>query len=56
MEKLTDEEQRNIEILVNSIINKVLHDPITGLKEESRDNGALPYIAVIRRLFGLDDV
>jgi len=56
MEKLTDEEQKNIEILVNSIINKVLHDPITGLKEESRDNGALPYIAVIRRLFGLDDV
>ena len=55
MEKLTDEEQRNIEILVNSIINKVLHEPITGLKEESRDNGALPYIAVIRRLFGLDD-
>jgi glutamyl-tRNA reductase len=55
MEKLTDEEQKNIEILINSIINKVLHDPITGLKEESRDNGALPYIAVIRRLFGLDD-
>jgi glutamyl-tRNA reductase len=56
MENLTEEEQRNIEILANSIINKVLHDPITGLKEESRDNGAMPYIAVIRRLFGLDDI
>ena len=54
MENFTEEERKNIEGLVNSIINKVLHDPITGLKEESRDNGALPYIAAIRRLFGLD--
>jgi glutamyl-tRNA reductase len=54
MENLTEEERKNIEGLANSIINKVLHDPITGLKEESRDNGALPYIAAIRRLFGLD--
>jgi len=54
MENLTEQERNNIEILANSIINKVLHDPITSLKEESRDNGALPYIAAIRRLFGLD--
>lgn len=56
MENLSVEERRNVELLVNSIINKVLHDPITGLKEESRDNGALPYIAAIRRLFGLDEI
>jgi glutamyl-tRNA reductase len=56
MENLTEGERRNIELLANSIINKVLHGPITGLKEESRDNGALPYIAAIRRLFGLDDI
>jgi glutamyl-tRNA reductase len=56
MVNLTEGERRNIEMLANSIINKVLHDPITGLKEESRDNGALPYIAAIRRLFGLDDI
>ena len=56
MENLTEEERKNIEGFANSIINKVLHDPITGLKEESRENGALPYIAAIRRLFGLDDV
>jgi glutamyl-tRNA reductase len=56
MENLTEGERRNIEMLANSIINKVLHDPIIGLKEESRDNGALPYIAAIRRLFGLDDI
>ncbi len=54
MENLTEEERKNIEGLANSIINKILHDPITGLKEESRENGALPYIAAIRRLFSLD--
>ncbi|HUH65680.1 MAG TPA: glutamyl-tRNA reductase [Syntrophales bacterium] len=55
MENLSEDEKRNIEIMVKSVINKVLHGPITGLKEESRDNSALPYIAAIRRLFGLDD-
>ena len=55
MDNLSEEERRNVELLANSIINKVLHGPITGLKEESRDNGALPYIAAIRRLFGLDE-
>ncbi|HVO64862.1 MAG TPA: glutamyl-tRNA reductase [Syntrophales bacterium] len=54
MESLSVVERRNVELLINSIINKILHDPITGLKEESHDNGAMPYIAVIRRLFGLD--
>ena len=54
MENLSVEERGNVELLVNSIINKILHDPITGLKEESRDNSAMPYVAVIRRLFGLD--
>ncbi len=55
MENLTVDEKQNIEIMANSIINKVLHYPIVGLKEESKDNSALPYIAAIRRLFGLDD-
>jgi glutamyl-tRNA reductase len=56
MQNLTEEEKKNIEILAGSIINKILHDPITGLKEESRDQSALPYIAALRRLFGLDDI
>jgi glutamyl-tRNA reductase len=55
MQNLTEEEQKNIEILAGSIINKILHDPIAGLKEESRDQSALPYIAAMRRLFGLDN-
>jgi glutamyl-tRNA reductase len=55
LQRLPEEEKKHIEMLAGSIINKVLHDPITGLKEESRDQSALPYIAAMRRLFGLDD-
>ena len=55
LQHLPEEEKKHIEMLAGAIINKILHDPITGLKEESRDQSALPYIAAVRRLFGLDD-
>lgn len=55
LQNLNEEERKNIEILAESIINKILHDPITGLKEESRENGAEPYVAALRRLFGLGE-
>jgi len=35
-------------------VNKILHDPITGLKEESQNGSAIPFVAVLRRLFRLD--
>ncbi|MHB8771746.1 MAG: glutamyl-tRNA reductase [Syntrophales bacterium] len=50
---LSDEDRSRVEILAASIINKVLHDPMTGLKEESQDKDALPFVATIRRLFNL---
>ena len=50
---LSEEDRSRIEILAASIINKVLHDPMTGLKEESQDKDALPFVAAIRRLFNL---
>jgi len=53
MKNLSEEERNRIEILVGSIVNKILHDPMTGLKEESGDKDALPFVAVIRRLFNL---
>ncbi len=53
MRKLGEEERTRIEILAASIVNKILHDPMTGLKEESREKDALPYVAAIRRLFKL---
>jgi len=54
MKNLDDGERENVEILVNSIINKILHDPVTGLKEESENGAANPYVAVIKKLFKLD--
>ena len=54
MRNLGEDEQKNVEILVHSIVNKILHEPVTGLKAESENGGADPYVAVIRRLFGLE--
>jgi len=53
-EEPREEDRKNIEILATQIINKILHDPVTGLKEESQSNGAMPYVAAIRKLFGSD--
>jgi glutamyl-tRNA reductase len=54
VKRLNPEEQKNVEILASSILNKVLHEPISSLKDESRENGAVTMIAVIRKLFRLD--
>lgn len=51
--KLGEEERNRVEILAASIVNKILHDPMIGLKEESRDKDALPFVAAVRRLFKL---
>ena len=53
MKILDGEERSRIEILTASIINKILHDPIIALKEESRERDELPYVAAVRRLFKL---
>jgi glutamyl-tRNA reductase len=55
IKRLSPEEQKNVEILASSILNKVLHEPISNLKDESRENGAVTMIAVIRKLFKLDE-
>lgn len=53
MKDLGADEREHIEILVNSVVNKILHDPVVGLKKESRDGGADPYVAAVKRLFRL---
>jgi glutamyl-tRNA reductase len=50
---LQEEDRAHVEWLVASIVNKILHDPITGLKEESTEGDELPDMAAIRRLFKL---
>ena len=54
MRSLGDEERNNVAMLANSIVNKIIHDPIISLKEECRNNGAASYLAAVRRLFKLD--
>ncbi len=51
--KLDAEERNRVEILTASIMNKILHEPMTGLKEESREKDAMPFVAAVRRLFRL---
>ncbi|MDA8126610.1 MAG: glutamyl-tRNA reductase [Deltaproteobacteria bacterium] len=50
---LPEGDKARIEILAASIVNKILHEPMIGLKEESREKDALPFVAAIRRLFKL---
>ncbi len=52
---LSEKERSNVELLANAIVNKIIHDPIIGLKEESQDGGDTPYVAAFRRLFRLDN-
>jgi glutamyl-tRNA reductase len=50
---LPEEDRLRIEGLTASVVNKILHDPIAGLKEESIEKDELPYVAAVRRLFKL---
>ena len=54
MQNLNKEDQEKIDILVHSIVNKVLHAPVTVLKEESSDISSREIVAAVRRLFRLD--
>ncbi|MDQ5987874.1 MAG: Glutamyl-tRNA reductase [Syntrophus sp. SKADARSKE-3] len=49
------EDRESVEILAKSIVNKILHGPMTALKEESQHQGGPAYVATIRRLFRLED-
>jgi glutamyl-tRNA reductase len=54
MENLKKEDQEKIDNLVNSIVNKVLHAPVSVLKEESSDISSRDIVDAVRRLFRLD--
>jgi glutamyl-tRNA reductase len=54
LRNLPEEDRAEVEMLANAIVNKILHDPMTCLKEESREGAALAYVAAIRRLFRLE--
>ena len=54
MQNLNKDDQEKIDILVNSVVNKVLHAPVTVLKEESSEFNSRDIVAAVRRLFRLD--
>ena len=54
MKNLNKDDQEKIDNLVNAIVNKVLHSPVTVLKEESSDISSRDIVAAVRRLFRLD--
>ncbi len=55
MQKIDQEEQEKIKILVNSIVNKILHTPVSVLKEESSEVGSTDIVATVRQIFRLDE-
>jgi glutamyl-tRNA reductase len=54
MQNFNKEDQERIDNLVNSIVNKVLHAPVSVLKEESSEFSSRDIVAAVRRLFRLD--
>lgn len=55
LKNVSEEERKALDLLTNSIINKILHHPISLLKhQQSRDHGKL-YVEMTRRIFHLDE-
>ncbi|HZY31929.1 MAG TPA: glutamyl-tRNA reductase, partial [Candidatus Methylomirabilis sp.] len=52
---LTSEERQAISVLTSSIVNKILHDPMTELKRQSALRDGHLYVSVLRRLFAIRD-
>lgn len=53
LQTLKAEDREAFEILAKSMMNKVLHDPVIALKEESQHPGGVAYVAALQRLFRL---
>jgi glutamyl-tRNA reductase len=51
---LTTEQQRGIEELASSLVNKILHQPILALKRATARGGSAERMELIKEIFGLD--
>ncbi len=49
----SDKERQSLEALTSAIINKILHDPLTLLKQKNEEAMADLYLDALRTLFGL---
>jgi glutamyl-tRNA reductase len=52
---LNEEDKRSIEIMTQALLNKILHDPVTMLKEIHLNGDSPIYVEALRRLFRLDE-
>jgi glutamyl-tRNA reductase len=55
MKNLENGDREKVEALVNGIVNKILHAPVTVMKEESAEFNSQDIVAAARQLFRLDD-
>ena len=51
---LTDAERAQIEVLAQSLVTKLLHEPTRRLKAEAGNGHAAEYVAAVRALFALE--
>jgi glutamyl-tRNA reductase len=54
MKDPSDEQRRLVEALANSIVNKILHHPISALKRQEEHGHGKTYTEVMRKMFRLD--
>ena len=52
---LGEEQQEAVDALTRSIVNKILHAPMTTLRREAEREEGLVYLEAVRALFALDD-
>ena len=54
IESLSDEQQKALDVLTRSMMQKILHDPIICLKREVQDKDGEVILDATRRLFGMN--
>jgi glutamyl-tRNA reductase len=52
---LDEEARRGVDALTRAIVNKILHAPVSRLREQAEREDALAYLQAARVLFALDD-
>lgn len=52
---LDDASREGVEALTKSLVNKILHAPLTRLRQEAEREEGMAYLEVARMLFGLDE-
>jgi glutamyl-tRNA reductase len=55
MQKLSEEDREKVDNLVKSVVNKILHAPVTVMKEESSEVSSKGIVDAVRQLFRLDE-